>query len=206
MATTVNALSLLKLRTKRYRVFAGDWTVAGGMEEVGVTEGGIEVKFNEALSELKLEEVTAGAVHEREVINEWVESVSIPFIAGNEALYERINPTGFGGGGTTEPVAVVEEGLLLIPENEMSGSPLSFAYNGTAWTGTPGNAAPKHAILIPRGSWKRLDRRAEHNQNWNRVIVTAEFRPMQDITLPQHYQNFITDFAAAITAGVDMLF
>lgn len=201
MPITKPALTGGKRDYGRWAVYVGDAFTAGGLVQLGVTEGDIDWEPMEAYRDLTLEEYTGAAPHDRAVVAEGV-LVTVPLIIGprvdagddGTAIYDKISALGDGsGGGFSTPQDAVETNLLLIPEFEVGAG---LSYDGVAWS----PAAPKHARWIWRAVPEATAITLAQTTN-EKVIVSVPFRGLYADARPEGHKLYTVGnpVAAGIT-------
>jgi hypothetical protein len=200
MSATVAAVDLTKLRVGKSHVFIGSFLTVGLLVELGLCEGGISAKPTSKLSTLTLPEVAGDTPILVDHVGDTM-VVDIPLIIGDPLLWAKLSPLGLAAGGVTKRRAVTTTSMLIVPESEMTGSPLSIGYAATTWSPV---TAPKHAIFIPKGYFIQPERGYEYNDNGSKKVIQAQFVAMLDDTQPDKYKVWFQDAAAAVTAGVTL--
>lgn len=203
MAATKSTIDLTKLRIGKAHVFIGSFKTSAGLEELGITEGGINAKPESKFSTLTLPEVygddTPLAVdHVGDTI-----TVEIPLIVGDPELWAKVSPLGRASGGVSKPTPVVTTSLLIIPADELGpdGS-IACTVSGTPPTATWTPGEPKHALFVPKVYFPHPAREYERNDAGSKKVTTVTAIGIQDTTLPEGFQLWWQGAAAAIAAGV----
>lgn len=113
-------------------VFIGDPFTADGMESLGPTEGRITFAAPREMNALTAPELTGGTPHQA-TVTEGAITITVPIISDGDldALMAKINPTGIGGGGSSEPQDVFTTSVLLIPRRQIGGG---LSWNAAAAT------------------------------------------------------------------------
>lgn len=174
----------------RAHVFAGDAFTVDGMVPLGATEGDIEVEELESYNDLKLEEYTGDAVHDRKVRHGGA-LVTIPLIVGPAVggaddgtdVYDMISSVGDGsGGGYSNEQDVVTTNLLIVPDSEI-GAGLSYPDADGPWA----PAAPKHAIWLWRAAPEASSQPFRQGEG-GKIIREVTFRSLFDAARPEGHK------------------
>lgn len=125
-------------------VLVGNPLVVAGMAPLGLIEGDITLETGYNINRLTTER-TGDVAHQAQLTPGQV-ALTFSIALGDTALWAKITGTGAKGMGASAPVSVQETSALLIPKKELG---TGLAYNGTAYSGTPG-VAPVNAIWLWR--------------------------------------------------------
>jgi hypothetical protein len=168
----------------RAAAFYGSATIAAGLAPLGMLQGAATVEEVESYEDLTAD-ITHGAVHERDVVQEAM-LVTVRLVQPAAALsYDKFSSIGDGdGGGWEAPKPVVPATLLLIPFGEL-GSNGQLAYAGAVWT----PSAPVHAVwlwrAVPEGnrSYEMTNDRGQ-----KQIVREIRYRTLWDGSKPDGHK------------------
>lgn len=174
------------------QVFAGDPFTAGGMVNLGATEGDVTVDIATEENVLTAPEYTGGVAHQVHIMAGEITG-TIPLIMGDPAIWAKIMPTGILGMGWSSQQPVVPTSIGIVPIDEIG---VGMAYNGTAWTG---GREPKNAIWI----WRAILQPGPmtyHFGDGGKSIMPVRLRGMFDAARPEGHKVFT--IGNPVTAGI----
>jgi hypothetical protein len=180
-------------------VFVGDpfQVGGGGMESLGATEGEIRANFPTLRNPLTAPEFTGDATHADSI--RWGDvTVTVPLILGDEDLWAKIMPLGYGGGGHSTPQQPTTTSVLIIPRAEL-GATLARPTGGP-WAPAP----PVNAFWLWK-AWPSIDALPYRFDNGGKVITEVTFHGMWDTARPEGAKMFYIGDPATYSTPINVI-